>query len=119
MAVRKPRTLRRVRYTVRGSGSFPFDMLRYDRSFFACAEDEQWAEGREPRELMLELYLDYDVPASALAKVKDGVWQNQEHFTIPCVGRWHSFGWAVTEVYPIEHIPLEEIPNYRLPMRLR
>jgi hypothetical protein len=94
-------------------------MLRYDRSFFAASEDEQWAETHGVRELMLETYLDYDISVAALAVIKDGVWQNHTRTTIPCVGRWNSFGWAVTEVYPIEHIPFYEIPTSRLPMRLR
>ena len=116
--MRKPKTLRRVRYTVRGSGSFPSDMLRYDCGAHpATPEDWEWIKltnerrrlNSEPVELMLEVYLIPDVRSSAVG----------EENGVPCKGRWRSFMWEVTEVYPIEKIPFECIPEQYLPSRYK
>ena len=82
-----------VRYTVRGSGSFPADMLRYDQSEAATPEDVQWMEGREERELMLRASIAGPV-SHVRALIRDG--------RVPCKDRWLSFGWTVTEVYDPE-----------------
>ena len=52
--MRKPKRFE-IRYTVRGSGSFPEDMLRYDRSKPATPEDVEWMKGYAERELMLKM----------------------------------------------------------------
>lgn len=75
-----------IRFTVRGIGKFPIDMLRYDSCYPATGEDTQWIEseraaGNGSRELMLE---------------------HRSHGSrtwTPTFGRWQSFGWVVTEVY--------------------
>ena len=65
----------RFEYTVRGDGTFPLDMLRYDCSWPATSEDVSWLwSGKEERELMLR--------------------SDRE----PTYARWSSFGWEVTEV---------------------
>lgn len=69
------------RYTVRGSGSFPSDMLRYDDATFASPEDEAKASAsREERDINLIL-------------------THRPHYRKsrkPTTGRWESFGWEVT-----------------------
>ena len=128
----KPKSLRRIRFTVRGDGIFPFDMLRYDNCFPATPEDIEWIgpcgspsasiehrKGDEIlercgikvgpykmdlRELMLETYL---MPYHGSHVIKDRL--------VPAIDRWLSFGWQVTEVYPMERIPLDQINKNRLP----
>jgi len=119
--MRKPKTLRRVRYTVRGRGFFPFDMLRYDHSEPCMDEDYKWIgplgtytpkhldpiarnfphgePRRDERELMLVAWLRPDIRAGA---IKEGL--------IPCVDRWASFGWTVTEVYNVEKFNFDDVP---------
>ena len=84
-----------VRYTVRGRGSFPEDMLRYDRSEAATPEDVAWMEGRDERELMLKA-----TAVGPLFHVRRLVREGLR----PCTGRWESFMWAVTEVYEPEEL---------------
>lgn len=69
-----------TRYTVRGSGSFPFDMLRYDQSFPAGSEDAHMMNGGSDagsREITLARYT-----------------RSKEN-AMPTLRRWISFGWTV------------------------
>lgn len=69
-----------TRYTVRGSGAFPFDMLRYDQSFPAGSEDAHNMSGdslTETRSVTLGRYTKQKVQAE------------------PTYRRWISFGWTV------------------------
>ena len=71
----------KYRYTVRGRGHFPSDMLRYDHSFPYSGEDVAWMHLRnQEREVML------------VAITDNPKWD-------PTRDRWRSFGWIVTEVY--------------------
>ncbi len=65
--------------SVIGSGSFPYDMLRYD----SCVPDTQTDVTRAfvDRESRI-VYLRQYVPADSVAG--------------PTIGRWESFGWKVT-----------------------
>lgn len=72
---------KQTHFTVRGSGRFPIDMLRYDGCWpfqstdsFAITHSFTWEHGPEPYEVRLE------------------TWQGK-----PTVGRWRSFGWDVKE----------------------
>ncbi len=79
-----------ITYIVRGSLTFPSDMLRYDGSVPATPEDEQWIESDSPnRELMLKI--DFTGSKStAEVLINTGV--------RPCLERWKSFLWRVMEV---------------------
>lgn len=78
--------------TVRGTGRFPLDMLRYDRLTPATEIDsgrietalDRWAETREATEVKL------------LRRHKRDEWPSTTWQ--PTVGRWNSFGWAVMSV---------------------
>jgi hypothetical protein len=59
-----------IRYTVKGSGAFPFDQLRYDQSYPADTEAAIAIEGRGFRKVNL----------------------SGKRYT---AGRWASFGWVV------------------------
>ena len=85
-----------TKYTVRGRGYFPFDMLRYDLSWPAEQEDIQWMNQREERELMLVAY-------------RDGRTLKFE----PTRERWKSWLLVVTEVYPRERVVFEDVPKIR------
>lgn len=67
-------------YTVRGNGSFPIDMLRYDSSFPASEVDSHAIERdgitEEGREVTVAHY------------------SNRKGW-LPTFGRWESFGWRV------------------------
>jgi hypothetical protein len=85
------------------------DMLRYDHSHVATPEDTKWVEIAARKnflnkddtvELMLETFLP---PSIRQGAVKEGL--------IPQLERWKSFGWEVTEVYKVERIPWEEVPE--------
>lgn len=91
---RKPKRFE-IRYTVRGSGSFPEDMLRYDRSKAATPEDVEWMKGRHERELMLKI--EHEGPRTHIKRLIAS-----KH--VPTIGRWESFGWTVTEVYEPEEL---------------
>jgi len=82
-------TVYRQRIIVEGSGSFPFDMLRYD-SCSPSKEEEihkltmgfrDMPEYHEPRQVELVRYS------------LNGEW--------PTVARWKSFGWRVIQVDPL------------------
>jgi hypothetical protein len=81
----KPKRHWEVRFTVRGNGPFPEDMLRYDHCEPATQEDVFWVTGRYIRELMLKARISHP------SIVKSGLF--------PTKARWDSFGWGVTEVY--------------------
>lgn len=70
-----------TRYTVRGTGDFPIDMLRYDHSFPWAEEDTAWILRKDEREVMLGI-----VSAAKNPHIERN--------------RWQSFGWIVTERYP-------------------
>jgi len=68
-----------VEYTVKGSGFFPYDMLRYDASWPARSEDAGALDPSEhgtTREVTLRSSLN----------------------RCPTEGRWSSFGWCVQKV---------------------
>ncbi len=97
-----------VRYTVRGYGAFPTDMLRYDRSEAATPEDVEWMKGREERELMLKTWVE-DPKSHVRRLIREG--------RVPCKDRWRSFGWEVTEVY--EPTDISEDPAVAAEIRKR
>ena len=74
----RPKAL--YRYTVKGQGTFPFDMLRYDCAYPATSE------------AAYKLYPSMFV-ASGNA-VKEQSVELRSYFE-PTVGRWQSFGWSV------------------------
>ena len=66
-----------VKFTVKGAGEFPIDMLRYDSCYPLSQEDVNkfwWDEVRE-------------VTLISVKRCKSG----------PTEGRWNSFGWKVIE----------------------
>lgn len=69
-------------FTVRGTGAFPLDMLRYDRCYPGTGQDSYAAErvDRGEREVTL---------ATAIAS-------RAENY--PTTGRWESFGWKVVAI---------------------
>jgi len=75
-----------IHFVVRGSGRFPFDMLRYDCCTPTTETDsmemgEDW-DG-DTRDVMLD---------KQFRKITDA-----RRF-LPTVGRWESFGWSVIVV---------------------
>lgn len=70
--------MKHVKFTVKGRGLFPVDMLRYDCCYPASPQDVNNMDGREPREVTL-------VTATVNPLVG------------PTKGRWESFGWTVTK----------------------
>lgn len=64
------------RFTVRGAGEFPFDMLRYDMCWPASPDDVAQMMSTGRRTVTLH------TPVT----------------TSPTTGRWDSFLWQVTEV---------------------
>ena len=75
-----------VTYKVTGLGEFPWDMLRYDRSSpYSEIRDSYWLNRpREQRTIQLVTYIE------SLNVRKNGFQ--------PCVARWESFGWQVSEI---------------------
>lgn len=72
--------MHRIRFVVRGSGQFPYDMLRYDCCF--------------PVESGNALAGDWDAPARDVVlehRGPDPGWR-------PTYDRWSSFTWAVVSV---------------------
>lgn len=67
-------------YTVRGSGQFPLDMLRYDQSFPRTVDDAAAILSSGIREVTLKCYTQ-----GSRRRAKTCV-------TVP---RWLSFGWEV------------------------
>lgn len=65
------------RFTVRGGGVFPLDMLRYDGCYPASGDDVARMSRREVSVRDVELGAITVLP-----------W-------VPTQGRWNSFGWAV------------------------
>ena len=70
----------RTVFVVRGAGTFPFDMLRYDRCSPYESNDALNLEGREMRNVTLVTYHKY--------KGQHAVTQ----------ARWESFAWHVTNI---------------------
>ncbi len=68
----------RFRFTVRGAGSFPFDMLRYDHCYPATSADAALLEHHEHDLRHVVLWADSP----------DRHWR-------PETGRWKSFCWEV------------------------
>lgn len=62
-------------FVVEGQGSFPMDMLRYDRCTPYQSEDVHWMEGKAHRSAMMV-----------------------SHVGPPTPERWQSFGWSVDMV---------------------
>jgi hypothetical protein len=77
----KTRTAKRTRYAVRGSGNFPFDMLRYDASYPFSQTDAAAMEHHRTEARRVEL----------LGMVPGGQ---------PTDERWASFGWRVDWIQP-------------------
>ena len=87
----------RLRFTVRGFGQFPLDMLRYDGCFPRNSADAaSITDSLDPasrsveREVELVRYFSgsrQTAPASALTPA-----------------RWRSFGWTVTTPHPVEKV---------------
>ena len=69
------------RYTVRGAGSLPYDMLRYDASFPATGGDASVAEAQQGRHSAKQ----------SITLLHYGA----DRFWSPAVERWRSFGWQV------------------------
>jgi hypothetical protein len=69
------------RYSVTGTGSFPFDMLRYDASWPASQEDASILHAGHPR-------------PSGPGRPKPYTLTLHSH-KLPTEGRWRSFGWHV------------------------
>lgn len=66
-------------FTVRGRGTFPFDMLRYDTCHPATAEDAIKLGEKDLRVVRLTM-------------------QTRTKIRVPTEDRWTSFGWTVTEI---------------------
>ena len=75
-----------IHFTVRGSGAFPYDMLRYDRCFPAS---ERESAG---------LACPYHGPESSKRDVQiTAVNYDGNNATAPTERRWNSFGWKVLD----------------------
>jgi hypothetical protein len=72
-------------YKVTGSGTFPDDMLRYDRCWIDAADDL----------LALREELQDTEPAPHFLPRRTVTVIGQKE---PTVGRWQSFGWTVSDV---------------------
>lgn len=77
--------IKRKRFTVEGSGAFPFDMLRYD----AC-----WPES-EARD-SYQLQLSFQTDATEYLKRRRVTLLSDDR-NAPTEGRWKSFNWRVVE----------------------
>lgn len=62
------------RYTVSGGGSFPLDMIRFDRCWPRASRDVEKLDSKELRKVEL-------ISIAA-----------------PTIARWNSFGWQVSEI---------------------
>ena len=71
------------RYSVRGRGTFPLDMLRHDR---ACPDTGD------------------DVIAMECTDAERTI-RLVSHLTAPTEGRWQSFGWPVVDQKPKQKMP--------------
>ena len=67
--------------TVSGSGTFPYDMLRYDRCVPATESDSYVMAGTEQRKVTLIMF----------SSLRNGG---------PTDDRWKSFSWKVEEARP-------------------
>ena len=63
------------RYTVKGTGNFPLDMLRYDASFPSASQ-------------AVSVMMAHDERFVSLGHIGAKQWQ-------PAYERWRSFGWQV------------------------
>lgn len=76
-----------VTYKVTGCGEFPWDMLRYDRSSpYSEAEDSYRMSRVNGDERTIKLLTYVESPKVLKLGFK------------PCVKRWESFGWSVSEI---------------------
>ena len=76
-------------FTVEGTGTFPFDMLRYDRCF-------PLTEGDSAR--MRDTTLDYTAPAQVrMMRFTEGKGKNFND--VPTTERWASMGWKVSDIH--------------------
>ncbi len=71
------------RATVKGSGTFPLDMLRYDRACPATERDSGLMEAEGVREVDVLVH---------------SVNPRKYERDVPTVARWESFGWKVVKV---------------------
>lgn len=72
-------------FYVMGSGTFPFDMLRYD-GCFPASQDAVVA-------------LDSEVPGNRSIQMRRYVSAKDQ---LPTAGRWASFGWTVSNVSTVK-----------------
>lgn len=78
----------RQTFTVRGTGTFPYDMLRYDH----CWPEKEAESDRLDSNKMLHDDNYFSTPRDvSLVRYVDS-----KH-DFPTSGRWHSFGWQVVE----------------------
>lgn len=111
---RKPKTLRRVRFTVEGHGDFPDDMLRYDGCHPLDREDREridehkWTPGCTRDSKPYTVNLEKFVPA----------WWRRDFISAghyPTNLRWRSFGWEVIKVQSVVRLPFKDVPLVYVP----
>lgn len=85
MPRRLPKLYRKYEFTVTGSGSFPFDMLRYDSCYPTSGLD------------VTSMTFDPDVYDGGMSRSRErNVRLRSERE--PTVARWESFGWRVEKI---------------------
>lgn len=77
----------RHRYTVRGAGAFPLDMLRHDSSYPATETDSSIAQGDEDHLGRVTVR-----PAPRAVELAH---TGTARAWLPTFDRWESFGWEV------------------------
>jgi hypothetical protein len=105
-----PKTLRRVRYKVRGKGSFPDDMLRYDGSQPVDTEAKLRIEATRSANILRD-GLSKEIELETFFPTYYGNHAYKEGLC-PCAKRWQSFLWHVVEdSIKVERVPLSEVPD--------
>ena len=79
----------RVRFTVEGSGAFPFDMLRYDHAWPESEASDSYQLGLSPM-----MNGDDYFKLRRVTLLTDSP-------SAPTPGRWKSFNWHVIEVQKV------------------
>lgn len=74
-------------FTVRGCGTFPFDMLRYDSCWPRTSDDAINLAFEHPQDLAHYRTTPREIQLIKRCELKSSG---------PCVDRWASFGWRVT-----------------------
>ena len=105
----KPKSYRRVQFTVRGTGSFPLDMLRYDQCHVAHPRSQELIDEATWRSKEYEVQLESYRPS----------WNRQDLIKAklyPTFERWKSFGWHVVEgSVEMIRVPIADIPSEHRP----